>query len=339
MERMSCNGRALQAFARVLSQHPNVSEQTRARLREQCPVARVGVSETYEAIAGWVRETGDEDLGLKAGALVKFGEGGAFDFAMRSASSLRSGLEIATRHARLLNDALEPKLELPESRALVRLDSALPWPRAAADFMLSVWYLIHIRVQLPASTQVEVWLAHSEPASTAQYERVFHGAELRFDARCYGIAFDQALADQPLISSDPALHAAHCDHLEFVQSQLSAPLGFAVQARELMAYEMRSRTPTSTSIARSLRVSRRTLVRRLREEGTCFKAQLDALRHELALDLIARPERTLLEITKLLRFSHVQAFHRAFRRWTSQTPAQFRERALYEVSPLSPSAL
>jgi AraC-like DNA-binding protein len=275
-----------------------------------------------------VRETGDDDLGLEAGASVRFGEGGALDFAMRSASTLRSSLELASRHARLFSDALDPKLELLGNRALVRLDTKLPWPRAAADFTLSVWHSNHIRVQLPEATKLEVWFAHSAPADRAAYERVFEAAELRFDAPCYGIAFDRALVDVPLISADAALHAAHCQHLDFLETRLHEPLSFAVQVRELMGYELRRGRPTSSMIAQRLQVSRRTLVRRLHDEGTSFKAQLDQLRHELALNLIARPEPTLLEITSLLRFSHVQAFHRAFRRWTGQTPAQFREHTL-----------
>ena len=76
-----------------------------------------------------------------------------------------------------------------------------------------------------------------------------------------------------------------------------------------------------------MHISRRTLVRRLREEATTFKTQLDQLRRELALELVVRPELTLLEIASSLRFSQIQGFHRAFRRWTDQTPAQFRRRS------------
>ena len=327
MEQMSCSARFVKAFGRVLNQYPQVSEQSLEWVRQQSQLPRVGVSASFEALAQWVKETGDDDLGLKAGALVRFGEGGALDFALRSASTLRSGLEVASRHARLFSDALEPKLEITGDRALLRLDTKLPWPRAAADFTLSVWHATHVRGQLPESSPLEAWFAHAQPSDTSEYQRVFEGTTLRFDAPCYGISFDRELADAPLISADPALHAAHCQHLDFLQTRLEEPLSFALQVRELMSYELRKGRPTSSNIARRLQVSRRTLVRRLHDEGTTFKVQLDKLRQELALNLIARPEPSLVEITTMLRFSHVQAFHRAFRRWTGQTPAQYREHA------------
>lgn len=330
MDHMSCNRGLIQAFARVLDGHPLVSDQTLAWLRKRSQLKRVGVAQSYQAIAKWVQETRDEDLGLRAGALVQFGEGGALDFAMRSAATLRCSLDVATRHARLWSDALEPKLVLGRRRALVRLDTKLPWPRAAADFIVSAWHINHIGVHLPARAQVEVWFAHSRPTSTAEYERVFREARLQFDAPCYGIVFDRALVDLPQPSCDPALHVAHCQHLEFMQARLSQQLSFAAQVREWIAIEMRTAKPTSRSIAHRMHISRRTLVRRLRKEGASFSSELDQVRHRLARDLIVEPELTLIEISSLLRFSHVQSLHRAFRRWTDQTPTQFRSQAFDE---------
>ena len=61
---------------------------------------------------------------------------------------------------------------------------------------------------------------------------------------------------------------------------------------------------------------------------TSFTEQLDELRRQLALRFVATPKLPLTEITDLLGFSHVQGFHRAFKRWTGQTPIQYRDAAL-----------
>ncbi|HKU41830.1 MAG TPA: AraC family transcriptional regulator ligand-binding domain-containing protein [Polyangiales bacterium] len=326
MEQMSCNGRFVRPFVRVLARYPRTAaslEKLRAIGQEE----RVNLAAAYESLNYWVKSTGDRDLGLKAGATVRLGEGGALDFAMHSAATLRESVEIASRHSRLFSDGIDPKLELSGERAIVRLDNKLPWPRAAADFTLAAWYALHIRVQLPEQSPVEVWFAHEQPASLTEYERAFPGASLRFDAPYYGFAFAAELADTPLVSGDGALHAAHCEHLEFLQARLWEPRSFALRVRELVACELRRGRPTSWDVARQLQISRRTLVRRLNSEGTNFKTQLDELRRQLALNLVARPQPSLVEITSLLGFSQVQAFHRAFRRWTGQTPMQYRELA------------
>jgi AraC-like DNA-binding protein len=58
----------------------------------------------------------------------------------------------------------------------------------------------------------------------------------------------------------------------------------------------------------------------LESDGTTFRVELDELRRELALRLVATRSLSLMEITRLLGFSQVQGFHRAFKRWTGQTP-------------------
>ena len=327
MEQMSCNGRLVRPFVRLLARYPQVSASQLEKSRALGQEERVDLVAGHEGLERWVKVTGDQDLGLKAGALMRLGEGGALDFAMHSAPTLREGVEVAGRHARLFSDAFEPRLDAVGERVMIRLDNKVPWPRTAADFAMSAWHSLHVKVQLPDVSGMEVWFAHPAPVDVAEYERVFSGAKLKFDAPTYGFVFDAALADTPLVSGDPALHSAHCEHLEFLQARLWEPRSFALRVRELIAVELRRGRPTSWDVARQLQISRRTLVRRLNGEGTSFKTQLDEMRRQLALTLVARPQPSLMEITSLLGFSQVQAFHRAFRRWTGHTPMQYRELA------------
>ena len=72
-------------------------------------------------------------------------------------------------------------------------------------------------------------------------------------------------------------------------------------------------------------MSPRTLGRRLEHEGTTFKELLDDLRRRLALRYVGGARsRALTEIAFLLGFSQSAAFHRAFKRWTGQTPLEYR---------------
>lgn len=325
MEQMSCNGRFVRPFVRLLSRYPQVSRDSLEHFRGVAREERVSIAAGHESIAYWIKATGDVDLGLKAGAAMYFGEGGALDFAMQSAGTFRESFEVAARHSRLFSDALELKLETHGSNVLIRLDNKMPWPRAGVDFTLSAWHNLHFRPLLPDDSGFEVWLAHEEPANTVEYQRAFAGARLKFNAPCYGFAMDGSLIDAPLASGDSALHAAHCEHLEFLQARLWEPRRFALRVREWIARELRRGRPTSWHVARQLQISRRTLVRRLNNEGTSFKAELDEMRRQLALTLVAKPQPSLMEITAILGFSQVQAFHRAFRRWTGQTPMQYRE--------------
>ena len=71
-------------------------------------------------------------------------------------------------------------------------------------------------------------------------------------------------------------------------------------------------------------MSRRTLQRRLAAQQTTLTALREEVRKELALAWLGEPRLSITEVAYLLGFSRPSAFHRAFKRWTGQTPAGFR---------------
>lgn len=82
--------------------------------------------------------------------------------------------------------------------------------------------------------------------------------------------------------------------------------------------------PTLERTARLLRVGRRTLQRRLGEEGTTFGAIVDDVRLAIAKDAVRDEGLSFAEVSHRLGFAGESAFFRAFKRWTGMTPTQFR---------------
>jgi AraC-like DNA-binding protein len=67
-----------------------------------------------------------------------------------------------------------------------------------------------------------------------------------------------------------------------------------------------------------------TLQRRLREENCSFRDVRDDVRRVMAEDLLPEREHSVSEIAALLDFADVAAFGKAFRRWTGESPRDFR---------------
>jgi AraC-like DNA-binding protein len=78
-------------------------------------------------------------------------------------------------------------------------------------------------------------------------------------------------------------------------------------------------------IAREMGMSRQTLYRRLRAEGTTFEAILDAKRRQLAIRYLGLDRSSVKAAAYRLGFSDPAAFSRAFKRWTGRNPSEFRE--------------
>ncbi|WP_405487296.1 helix-turn-helix domain-containing protein [Nocardia sp. NBC_00511] len=80
-------------------------------------------------------------------------------------------------------------------------------------------------------------------------------------------------------------------------------------------------------VARRLRISARTLQRRLQEQGTTWREQVDAVRAEQAVALLRETDLTVGSIAARLGYGDSRAFRRAFTRWHGRPPAQLRRDA------------
>lgn len=329
---MSCSGRFGLPFIKLLSRYPEL-EGKLGDLHGRPVERRIDLDRAYEQVTKWIEITGDPDLGLHAAQWTCLGGSGPLDYALHSAQSLRESIAVARRYARLYSDALDLNVTLSGDRAVLQIESKLAWPRAVADFALAAFYRNHLRPHLDAASELECSFSYPQPDSIAAYENAFGRAKLSFSQPIDGFSFDARRLDRSLASADPLLHAVHCEHLEGLYTSLPDPITTSLRVRQLIAAELRHGRPSSLSVARKLHMSRRTLVRRLEAEGTSFTDQLEELRRQLALRFVTMRTLPLGEITALLGFSHVQGFHRAFKRWTGQTPLRYRENVETEPAP------
>jgi AraC-like DNA-binding protein len=77
-------------------------------------------------------------------------------------------------------------------------------------------------------------------------------------------------------------------------------------------------------VAKAVRMSTRTLSRRLAGEGTGFEEILDELRRSLAHQYIKEPGLSLSQISWLLGYEGATSFNHAFKRWTGRSPSEVR---------------
>jgi AraC-like DNA-binding protein len=71
-------------------------------------------------------------------------------------------------------------------------------------------------------------------------------------------------------------------------------------------------------------VAASTLRRRLEQENTSIRELKDAARRDVALELMSRGHDTIEAIAAKTGFRHTDGFRSAFRRWTGQSPRDYR---------------
>jgi len=70
MKDMSCSTSFIQPFVRALALHPEIAAAALDSVRDFDRRDRVPLPLGYAAVRAWVESTGDEDLGLRAGATM-----------------------------------------------------------------------------------------------------------------------------------------------------------------------------------------------------------------------------------------------------------------------------
>ena len=82
------------------------------------------------------------------------------------------------------------------------------------------------------------------------------------------------------------------------------------------------------SACRTLKLSRRTLQRRLRDEKTSFQKVLNEVRAVLAVNYLSDDRLKSLEIAMLLGYSSISSFTTAFKSWYDMPPIEYRQKFL-----------
>lgn len=102
----------------------------------------------------------------------------------------------------------------------------------------------------------------------------------------------------------------------------------AGQLKRRLAELLAAGEANADAACRALKLSRRTLQRRLRAEKTSFQKVLNEVRAVLAVKYLSDERLKSLEIAMLLGYSSISSFTTAFKSWYNMPPAQYRQKFL-----------
>jgi AraC-like DNA-binding protein len=144
------------------------------------------------------------------------------------------------------------------------------------------------------------------------------------------VVFEARALDMRLKAPDRAASLLARQQCEHAMLELGFDTGIVKRARALIPTAGGFRS--LTEVAPLLRVSPRTLKRKLAREGATFSELLERVRTERAKVLLRSAELTLEEVADRLGYSSFPNFARAFRRWTGETPASHRRAARARIA-------
>ena len=201
-------------------------------------------------------------------------------------------------------------------------DNAIPVNRFGHMLMLK---LAHGVVSWLVGHEValrRVGFAFPRPVFAEDYRFLFP-VHVEYDAPCSVLHFEPELAAQrfkrPYSDLKPFLQRAPRDWI-FTTYREHA---LSMKLREHLSQAGRLNSSLKEAAA-AFHMSPRTLMRRLTAEDTSFQGIKDALRRDYAISELLNTDKSLEHIAHDHGFTSVSVFHRAFKRWTGNTPGEYR---------------
>jgi len=297
--------------------------------REDGAALRRTVSEgaAYELIERLMAHD-DGTLPLRYARAIGPDDFGALGLAVKTATTVRGGLERIARYLLLLTDTATYGVQERPGGAAFVLQGRLarrPGIRVANEAALAGVLSVVRQVAAVPVRPASVSFRHPRPASFDEHLRFF-GCPVSFDAERDALDFDAGTLDADTRLGDEGLSRFLLGHLDDLRAS-AEDRSVEARVRDVVVDALASGVPSMADVARRLGMSERTLHRRLARRGGAYRALVERTRRDLAESLLHRHDYPLAEVAFLTGFSEQSAFHRAFKRWTDQTPAAFRHAA------------
>lgn len=290
------------------------------------PDTTVSFLDASRLLALCVATTGCQHFGLLLGKPVRTSSLGVAGLLLQAAPNVGKALGDLIRHFELHDQGGIPTLQVRGDVAM--LGYAIFQRDAEAvkqiyDLSLSIACNIMRDLCGEGWNPDEVFLSRSSPPDQKPYKRVFR-APLRFNADQNSIAFSSRWLKHPLPGADPLLHRYLEEEAQ--DSYAQRDTNMVRRLGGILRWLLVTQTCSVANAASLLHVHERTLNRRLSDEGTNFRQELDNTRYEVAKQFLAGSRIPLEKLATVLGYSDKTAFSRAFKRWSGITPAKWRVR-------------
>lgn len=293
--------------------------------------ARVSLLQ-YAAIAQSAMDaTGDEGLGCALALNTPPTAHGPLGYAMMTANTLGDALTLGLRYMPLLQGKAVLTYQADAKHAILcplfnpAMTPPLPLKRFFAEaFMVGVARSAAWLAGLDRIDEGELWFDFPEPPYHALYAAQLPPVRHGMPTTQWRVPLSVLQRKLPLADRASCERAlAQCDY------EMAWLAGGAINLGARVREHLQTKPghyPVVDEVASLLKLSSRTLKRRLAEQGTSFSALLEEARQLDAIMLLRKPQLSLERVATELGYADPANFTRAFKRWTGMTPSAFRDK-------------
>ena len=282
----------------------------------------VTAAEYYDLWEALEAEMSSADLPERMARLLTEGGSDSAVYAFYSSPDVRTGLE---RKALFKPLVMPLTMRVSDYDAHLVLSFGSPLPDRPLPSLIGWFDLTYFLLAIRHATGHHVVPAAIEvgAARPGWDASALFGCVIR-EGTSYRMVLTAEDASRPLVTRNDALWVELERGLQERFACAVPERSSAARVRQALVEGLPGGQVTADQIARSLAMSKRSLQRRLEQEGLSFKEILEDTRRALALSYLQNSEMSMQEIALLLGFRDPSSFFRAFRTWTGRTPHSVR---------------
>ncbi|MFP5383635.1 MAG: AraC family transcriptional regulator [Gammaproteobacteria bacterium] len=271
-----------------------------------------------------LRISGDPALGLRMGSKLHLAAHGPVGVAAYSSATLGEAIDVMVRHQNIRGQFAGMEIERDATSLRVVFNLRVPYDEVGLFLIEALVASAQGSVSFLVGDDVDgsrIELGYPAPAHAAVYGQYLY-APFRFDAPRTLLTMSRAQEKTPLPFADPIAKQQAERQCEQIAVELKQRGSFASRVTGILRNNP-GQLWTLDDVAASLHLSARTLIRRLKDEGTSYQHLLDEEQQRMARVYLENPRHTVESVAAALGYHDVSTFRRAFKRWFGVPPSEY----------------
>lgn len=299
--------------------------------RKEIPALKYG--EIYQLV---MRSTQDEWFGIFADGKVPLGAFRLMCLTLLSCSDLRQAIIRAGEFAEICRGLhVRYILTMEDNQARLSLGPSRTMPNDEFDRKVTNAYPETLLASLITWHRLSEWLVgfeipiHDMSVSfSEQLENIPFDfpriSNFEYGASCNSITYDAKFLDYPIVQNESTLMSFLRTAPYHLITEDPTHISTADKVRNILKRDVSGNMPSAEAVASQLNVSVTTLRRQLQKDDTSYQKLKDECRMEAAFHYLGCLDLSNNDVAEMLGFDEPSAFFRSFKKWTGQTPGEYR---------------
>ncbi len=290
------------------------------------PDTHITLAQKLVIFSNALAHSDEPGLGLEVGQQARFSDFGVLGYAVFSSNTLLDALMMGFKYLRLAGPVLKKKMWVEDNSGYFRAEQLIDL-QSILPFCCEYWFaaiqsLCEEVMQKPFPSKL-IRLPYPEPEHSELYEQVFH-CKIEFNSDRLEWQFDATSLYDPLPAANPMTLQMCLKSCDEMMAKVSGHVSLKEKITQ-MFLEWPGCYPSIEQLSAELGMSSRTLRRHLKSEESSYQQILDHVRFHLARHYLASTQMSVEEISERIGFSDSANFRCAFRKWSGNSPRQYRQ--------------